>query len=145
MKKPLLILSLMLFSLTSFAQKKQLILNNLKPFKVIDTAILIQKAHYQPNYTPPTFETGVKQVLTTPAQKKWSKVPATRNCFPGPPGSCKAWGLVDGNAQYRTVTCQQIKKPANFDIKWIPAKYQKIKQAVLDTVFTTSMVDYVGE
>lgn len=142
MKRYIILHILLMCSLISFAQKKQLILTNIKPFKVIEKDILVQKARYDYIYTPPIWQTDVKKVLVVPIiMKKWRKVPAKKCCF-GKPEDCKIWVLEDADLQFRHVTYQRLKKPMTFDVKWVPAQYKKIRQAVLDTAIKTSMMTY---
>ncbi len=61
---------------------------------------------------PATYETVTEKVLVAAACKKWRKVKAPRCCF-GSPDKCKVWSLVEVPAQYKTVTYQQLKMPAN--------------------------------
>ena len=142
MKKSIIILALLFISAASFAQKKQLILTNLTPFKVVEKEVLIQKAHYDYIYTPPTWETRTQKILVTPIRDLWKKTSKRRSCLGAPGEICYQWVLLrDIPPQFKTIAYQGLLTPAVFEVRQVPAQYRKIQQAVIETEVTTLMME----
>lgn len=106
-------------------------------FSTVTEQVMVKEAGKQLELVPPTFETVSEQVLVSPATTKWTRGNATQACLQKNPDDCKVWCYVEVPAQYKNVTRQVLKAPANTREIPIPAEYKTITKAVVGTPATT--------
>ncbi len=100
-------------------------------FSTVTEQIMVKDAGARLEYVPPVYETVTEQVLVQPAQTKWTKGRADRNCLSQDPEKCKVWCLTEVPAQYKTVTRQVLQAPATTRQTPLPAQYSTITRAVV--------------
>lgn len=106
-------------------------------FTTTTEEIMTKEAGQRLEYVAPVFETVSEQMLVSPAATKWVQGKADRNCLQDDPANCKVWCLTEVPAQYKTVTKQVLKAPANTREVPIPAEYKTITKAVVQTPANT--------
>ena len=116
-------------------------------FTTTSEEIMVKEPSKRLEYVPPVYETATEQKLIAPATTQWTKGRADRTCLQNEadPDKCRVWCLTEVPAQYKTVTRQVLKSPANTRETPIPAEYKTITKAVVQTPAATRERDVPAE
>lgn len=114
-------------------------------FETVTEQVLDQAAYSVKTTVPPVYETVTERMQVSEATTRWEKGKKDPNCLSANPDDCRVICLVEVPAQYKTITKQVIKTPAQTIEKQIPAVYKTVTKQVLRTPAQTREISIPAE
>jgi hypothetical protein len=114
-------------------------------FETVTEQVLDQAEYTKKTTIPPVYETVTERVLVAEATTRWEKGKKDPNCLSANPDDCRVMCLVEVPAQYKTVTKQVIKTPAQVIEEKVPAVYKTVTRQVLKVPAQTREIPIPAE
>ncbi|MFN0204105.1 MAG: peptidoglycan-binding domain-containing protein [Bacteroidia bacterium] len=114
-------------------------------FETVTEQVLDQAEYVRKSTVPPVYETVTERLMVAEASTRWEKGKKDPNCLSANPDDCRVMCLVEVPAQYKTVTKQVIKTPAQTLEERVPAVYKTVTRQVLKVPAQTREIPIPAE